>query len=84
MITVNDSHLKAIARSVHFMRSGITSQMTEKLRSAIERDIELLDQAHKFCRQQIVEPGLPMRDVPETVLKVGESLGNSSGPTPVS
>lgn len=60
MLTVSDSHLKAVARAVHFVRSGITTTMTAKLRDSIDRDIELLDQVHKFCRQQIVEPGLPM------------------------
>lgn len=71
MKAVNDSHLKAVARAIHFMRAGITAQMTPKLRDSIDTDIERLDQVHKFCRQQIIEPGLPM--TPE---KVGQ--GNNS------
>jgi hypothetical protein len=61
MKTVNDSHLKAIARAIHFMRSGITTQMTQKFRDEIQRDIDRLDEIHKFCRQQIAEPGLCLR-----------------------
>lgn len=78
MITVNDSHLKALARAVHFVRSGMTTKMTSKLLNHIQSDIDKLDELHKFVRQQIIEPGLPMQDVPETVLKVGESIGNET------
>lgn len=60
MITVNDHHLRAIARAVHFVRSGMTTSMTPKLLSSIQRDIDLLDEAHKYIRQQIIEPGLPI------------------------
>lgn len=77
MKSVNDSHLKAIARAIHFVRSGITSSMTPKLRESIDRDITLLDEVHKFCRQQIIEPGLPM--TPE---KIGEgNNGEKHGDT---
>lgn len=60
MLTVNDSHLRAIARAVHFVRSGMTTQMTPKLLNSIQHDIDLLDEAHRYIRQQIHEPGLPM------------------------
>lgn len=78
MITVNDSHLRAIARAVHFVRSGMTTQMTPKLLNAIQRDIDLLDEAHKYIRQQISEPGLPMSKIPDKVVEIGESIGNST------
>lgn len=58
MITVNDSHLMAIARAIHFVRSGMTTQMTPKLLNSIQHDIDLLDETHKYIRQQIYEPGL--------------------------
>lgn len=77
MKTINDSHLKAIARAIHFVRSGITKNMSPKLLDSIEHDIMLLNETHKFCRQQITEPGLPMCNVPESVMKVGESIGNA-------
>ncbi len=81
MISVNDSHLKAIARAIHFVRSGITTQMTPKLRESVELDITKLDEVHKFCRQQIIEPGLPLAKIPDTILKVGESLGTENPPS---
>ena len=78
MLTVNDRHLKAIARAIHFVRSGMTTRMSPKLLSSIQRDIELLDEAHKFIRQQIMEPGLSMQQLPETVLEVGAVIGNAN------
>lgn len=75
MIAISDSHLKAIARSIHFMRSGVTSQMEPKHREAIMRDISRLDEVHKFCRQQIIEPGLPMSKIPVAILAIGAQVG---------
>ncbi len=82
MIRVSDSHLAAISRAIHYVRSGITTQMTEKLRSSIERDIELLDQSHKFIRQQIIEPGLPMTQKPIEVGDIGDTIGNKTSMPP--
>ncbi len=75
MIAVNDSHLKAIARAIHFVRSGISFSMTPTHREHIEHDIVLLDQIHKFCRQQITEPGLPMSPRPAAQVNNGEKDG---------
>lgn len=77
MIKVNDSHLKAIARAVHFVRSGMTTQMTPKLLSDIQRDIDLLDETHKYIRQQIIEPGLPMSPESKGQGNNGEKHGHS-------
>lgn len=75
MNTINDSHLKALARAQHFIRSGITSSMEPKHQDQINRDIELIDEVHKYCRQQINEPGL--RFVAETFAKIKN--GDQSG-----
>lgn len=77
MISVNDSHLKAIARAVHFVRSGMTTKMTPKLLNSIQRDIDLLDEAHRYIRQQIIEPGLPIAAKPIDVGDIGDNRGNS-------
>lgn len=84
MIKVNDSHLRALARAVHFVRSGMTTKMTPKLLNSIQRDIDLLDEAHKYIRQQINEPGLFIN--PETIAQgnIGENHGDSSQPASVS
>lgn len=79
MIRVNDSHLKAIARAVHFVRSGMTTQMTPKLLNDIQRDIDLLDEAHKYIRQQIMEPGLPIPQAPIDVGDIGKNIAKSTG-----
>ncbi|GAH64037.1 unnamed protein product [marine sediment metagenome] len=81
MIAINDSHLRAIARANYFVQSGITNNMTPKMRESIERDIVRLDEVHKFCRQQISEPGLPMSPIHEAVAKVGEAFGNTDTKT---
>lgn len=60
MISLNDSHLMALARAKHFVQSGITGSMTPKMRDSVERDISLIEQVHSYIRQQIMEPGLPM------------------------
>ena len=83
MKAVNDSHLRAIARAVHFVRSGMTHNMTPKMLNSIQHDIYLLDEAHKYIRQQISEPGLPMmHDVPDTVTNE-DSDGHSDKATAV-
>lgn len=71
MIAINDSHLKAVARAIHFVRSGIVKNMTPKMICYIERDLNLLDDVHNFCRQQIREPGLPMLPKPTGPVKFG-------------
>lgn len=78
MISVNDSHLRAIARAVHFVRSGMTTRMTPKMLNAIQRDIDLLDEAHKYIRQQITEPGLPMPLDPDAQVQELESHGHTN------
>lgn len=78
MKSISVSHLKAVARAIHFVRSGITKNMTPKLISSIERDIEHLEELHVYCCQQIREPGLPLSEIPDTVMKVGELIGNAS------
>ncbi len=78
MITVNDSHLRALARAVHFVRAGMTTSMQPKLLNHIQRDIDLLDECHKFICQQIIEPGLPMTQVPDKVIEIGESIGSAN------
>lgn len=75
MMTINDSHLKAVARAIHFVRSGITKNMSTNLSAAIIHDIALLDEVHKFCRQQIKEPGLPMAVKPKGTGNNGELDG---------
>lgn len=75
---LKDSHLKAIARAQHFMRSGITQAMQIRHREQVERDIALLDSIHTYVRQQINEPGLPLAPIPDKILKVGESIGNEN------
>lgn len=77
MSTLNDSHLKALARAEYFVQSGITNAMSPKMRDSIEHDILLLNQVHAFVRQAINEPGLPM--VPE---KIGQgNNGEKHGDT---
>ena len=65
MITLNKHHLMAIARGIHFVRSGITEQMPERLIGQIDRDIQLMHEANTYILQQIKEPGLPM--IPESI-----------------
>ena len=60
MITLKISHLMAIARGIHFVRSGITDQMNTRLVNSITNDIELMHEVHQYVLQQIKEPGLPM------------------------
>ena len=64
MISLNDSHLMAIARARHFVQSGICGSMTREMRESVERDIRLIEQVHSYVRQQIAEPGLPMPPKP--------------------
>ena len=80
MKTVNDSHLRAIARAVHFVQSGMTIKMTPKLLNSIQSDIDRLDEVHKYIRQQINEPGLLMS--PEKIGQGnnGEKDGHSNQP----
>ncbi len=78
MKSINDSHLKAIARACHFVRSGITKSMTPKLVDSIELDLRLLDEVHSYCRQQINEPGLPMVREPIDVGDIGDNVGNAT------
>ena len=65
MIKLNDSHLMALGRSVHFIKSGICQSMTPRMQDNVAKDIRLIEEVHKYVRQQIVEPGLPM--VPESI-----------------
>ena len=77
MKSVNDSHLRAIARAVHFVRSGMTNIMTPKMLNSVQHDIDLLDEAHKYIRQQINEPGLPISPESKGLGIIGEKIGNS-------
>ena len=77
MISINDSHLRAVARAGYFVQSGITNNMTVKMRESIELDIQRLDEVHKFCRQQISEPGLPMSPEPIDVGDIGKTIAKS-------
>ncbi len=77
MKSIQVSHLRAVSRAIHFVRSGITKNMTPKLIDSIEKDIRLLEELHVFCCQQIKEPGLPMVQEPIDVGDIGEDHGNS-------
>jgi len=78
MLRVKDCHLHAISRAIHFVRSGLTTKMSPKLIDQINHDIDLLDEVHRFCRQQIIEPGLAMQPDLESVGLHGEIDGNDS------
>lgn len=85
---ISDKHLKAIARALHFVRSGITPSMQPKHVDQLENDCFLLDQIHTYLRQQINEPGLPLsavpievgdvhKDIAEKTVQIGEQIGSA-------
>ena len=76
MIKINDSHLMALARAKHFVQSGIVGSMTPKMRDSVEKDVRLIEEIHSYIRQQINEPGLPMK--PDVPIPLGKD--ESDGP----
>lgn len=76
MVTINDSHIRALLRAQSFVKSGISKSMTPELIKNIKHDIELIEQVRNYCRQQIAEPGLPMSPDLESIPYNGEGHGH--------
>ena len=78
MVTINDTHIRALLRAQHFVRSGISKSMTPSLIKSISHDIKLIEEVKDYCRQQIIEPGLPMAAEPIEVGDIGDDHGSQN------
>lgn len=76
MVTINDTHIRALLRAQHFINSGISKSMAPNLIESIKHDIKLIGQVRDYCHQQIIEPGLPMSPDLESDPYDGEGHGN--------
>lgn len=77
MVTIDNRHIRAVARAVHFVRSGVTSQMSPQIQKSVLLDIKMLEEVYQYCLQQVREPGLPIPAKPIDVGEIGVSIGST-------
>lgn len=60
---LNEGHLAALSRAIHFETDGITDKIEEKHLRFILRDIQRLKEIRKVVMRIVFEPTLPLEHV---------------------